>query len=180
MSMVPRSLTLSALAGLPLVNPGHDLGTLLIAALRRAQIAPRDKDVIIVAQKIVSKAEGRFVDLKAVVPSARAAALAQASVIAVSPIIRGQAVKGPTAKMVAELGIAITNESIAENYCLLIDGLVPEEADAADRERIDVPALVTRTMMNDIADCERLAGDIVAFASKLAQLPAVRLVGGRR
>lgn len=75
--MVPRSLTLSALAGLPLVKPGDDLGTLLIAALQRALIVPRDKDVIIVTQKIVSKAEGRFVDLKAVVPSARAAALAK-------------------------------------------------------------------------------------------------------
>lgn len=111
---------------------------------------------------------------------ATALATAQAPVIAVSPIIRGQAVKGPTAKIMAELGIAVTNESIAEHYRGLIDGLVLDEADAADRERIDVPALVTRTMMNDIADRERLAGDIVAFASKLAQLPAVRLVGGRR
>ena len=75
--MAPRSLTLSALAGLPLVEPGDDLAALLTAALRRAQIAPRDKDVLIVAQKVVSKAEGRFVDLKAVVPSARAVALAQ-------------------------------------------------------------------------------------------------------
>lgn len=75
--MVARSLTLSALAGLPLVNPGDDLGALLIAALRRAQIVPRDKDVLIVAQKVVSKAEGRFVDLKTVVPSARAIAVAE-------------------------------------------------------------------------------------------------------
>ncbi|MFN3658037.1 MAG: coenzyme F420-0:L-glutamate ligase [Pseudolabrys sp.] len=75
--MVPRSLTLSALAGLPLVRPGDDLGALLIAALRRAQIAPRDKDVLVIAQKVVSKAEGRFVDLRTVTPSARATALAQ-------------------------------------------------------------------------------------------------------
>jgi coenzyme F420-0:L-glutamate ligase/coenzyme F420-1:gamma-L-glutamate ligase len=75
--MVARSLTLSALAGLPLVNPGDDLGALLIAALRRAQIVPRDKDVLIVAQKVVSKAEGRFVDLRTVVPSARAIAVAE-------------------------------------------------------------------------------------------------------
>jgi coenzyme F420-0:L-glutamate ligase/coenzyme F420-1:gamma-L-glutamate ligase len=75
--MVERSLTLSALAGLPFVKPGDDLGALLIAALRRAQIIPRDKDVIVVAQKVVSKAEGRFVDLKSVTPSARAAALAR-------------------------------------------------------------------------------------------------------
>lgn len=75
--MASRSLTLSALAGLPLVKPGDDLGALLIVALRRAQIEPRDKDVLVVAQKVVSKAEGRFIDLKTVVPSMRAVALAK-------------------------------------------------------------------------------------------------------
>ncbi len=75
--MVARSLTLSALAGVPLVNPGDDLGAMLIAALRRTQIVPRDKDVLVVAQKVVSKSEGRFVDLKTVVPSARAIAVAE-------------------------------------------------------------------------------------------------------
>ena len=75
--MTARSLTLNALAGLPLIKPGDDLGELLIEALRRSRIVPQDKDVIIVAQKVVSKAEGRYVDLKAVVPSARAIALAK-------------------------------------------------------------------------------------------------------
>ena len=51
--MIAKRLTLSALAGLPLVNPGDDLGALLIAALRRTEIVPRDKDVLVVAQKIV-------------------------------------------------------------------------------------------------------------------------------
>lgn len=74
--MVTRSLTLKALARIPLVKAGDDLGALLIAALRAEQIVPRDKDVLIVAQKVVSKAEGRHVDLNAVVPSARAVALA--------------------------------------------------------------------------------------------------------
>ena len=75
--MVSRSLTLTALAGLPLVQPGDDLGALLAAALRRTQIAPQDGDVVIIAQKVVSKAEGRIVNLKEVVPSARAVALAK-------------------------------------------------------------------------------------------------------
>lgn len=74
--MVSRSLTLTVLAGLPLVQPGDDLGALLALALRRTQIAPRDGDVVIIAQKVVSKAEGRIVNLKEVVPSARAVALA--------------------------------------------------------------------------------------------------------
>lgn len=73
--MVAPSLTLSALAGLPLIKPGDDLGALLIGALRRARIVPQDNDVLVVAQKVVSKAEGRIVDLKGVVPSARAIAV---------------------------------------------------------------------------------------------------------
>ncbi len=70
--MAVKGLTLTALAGLPLVKPDDDLGALILAAIRRAQIVPQDKDVLVVAQKIVSKAEGRFVDLKSIVPSERA------------------------------------------------------------------------------------------------------------
>jgi coenzyme F420-0:L-glutamate ligase/coenzyme F420-1:gamma-L-glutamate ligase len=73
--MIARSLTLTALAGLPLVQPGDDVSALLVAALRNMQIELRDKDVLVVAQKIVSKAEGRVLDLKKVTPSARASAL---------------------------------------------------------------------------------------------------------
>ncbi len=75
--MATKSLTLSALAGLPFVEPGDDLAGLLIAAIRRTGIVPQSKDVFIVAQKIVSKAEGCFADLNTVVPSAQAVALAQ-------------------------------------------------------------------------------------------------------
>ena len=109
-----------------------------------------------------------------------AAALARARtpIIAVSPIVGGQAVKGPTAKIMTELGIAITNQSIASHYRGLIDGLVIDEADLADRERIDVPVLVTRTMMRDLADRERLAGEVVAFAETIVHRPAKR-AGGR-
>lgn len=75
--MFSRSLTLTALAGLPMVKPGDDLGGLIAAALRRTQIVPQNTDILVVAQKVVSKAEGRIVDLNQVVPSARAVALAK-------------------------------------------------------------------------------------------------------
>jgi coenzyme F420-0:L-glutamate ligase/coenzyme F420-1:gamma-L-glutamate ligase len=75
--MTSRSISLTALDGLPLINAGDDLGVLLAAALRRMQIIPVAQDILVVAQKIVSKAEGRIVDLADVVPSARAAALAK-------------------------------------------------------------------------------------------------------
>ncbi|GJE29647.1 coenzyme F420-0:L-glutamate ligase [Methylobacterium organophilum] len=69
---VQTPLTLTPLPGLPLVRPGDDLMGLLIAAIDRAGLVPGPRAVLVVAQKVVSKAEGRFVDLADVVPSARA------------------------------------------------------------------------------------------------------------
>jgi coenzyme F420-0:L-glutamate ligase/coenzyme F420-1:gamma-L-glutamate ligase len=67
--MASRSISLSAIEGLPLVVPGDDLAALLAAALLDLHIAPVDGDILVVAQKVVSKAEGRFVDLAEVTPS---------------------------------------------------------------------------------------------------------------
>lgn len=69
-------LTLTAIPDIPLVRPGDELAALLIAACGRAALAPADGDVVVVAQKVVSKAEGRHVDLASVRPSARAKELA--------------------------------------------------------------------------------------------------------
>jgi len=73
----PGSLDLFAPSDLPLVRPGDDLSALILAVLARANRPLADRDVLVVAQKIVSKAEGRMVDLATVTPSARAIALAQ-------------------------------------------------------------------------------------------------------
>jgi coenzyme F420-0:L-glutamate ligase/coenzyme F420-1:gamma-L-glutamate ligase len=69
-------LELFAIPGLPMVRAGDDLPALIQGGLQRAGEALRDRDVVVIAQKIVSKAEGRTVDLADVVPSARAVALA--------------------------------------------------------------------------------------------------------
>jgi LPPG:FO 2-phospho-L-lactate transferase len=109
------------------------------------------------------------------VPGLRAALARQAApVVAVSPIIGGEAVKGPTAKMMAELGIAATTQSIAAHYRGLMSGLVIDRTDAADRESVDVPSLATNTLMRSIADREHLARDVLAFCDALARgsLPA--------
>jgi LPPG:FO 2-phospho-L-lactate transferase len=103
-----------------------------------------------------------------------------APVIAVSPIIGGQAVKGPTAKIMAELDIAVSTEAIVAHYRGLIDGLVIDEADAADRDSVDLPVVVTRTLMRDIADREQLARDVVAFADSLRHRSADKYMAGRR
>jgi coenzyme F420-0:L-glutamate ligase/coenzyme F420-1:gamma-L-glutamate ligase len=65
-------LTLTALPGIPLVQPGDDIAALILEGLKRAEIALASGDVIAIAQKIVSKAEGRLVKLTDVTPSARA------------------------------------------------------------------------------------------------------------
>jgi coenzyme F420-0:L-glutamate ligase/coenzyme F420-1:gamma-L-glutamate ligase len=72
----PAHLSLTALEGLPEVLPGTALPALIAAALERQSLAPRDDDVLLVCQKIISKSEGRFVDLDTVEVSARAAELA--------------------------------------------------------------------------------------------------------
>jgi len=68
--------TLTPLHGIKLVEPGDDLGAITVRALQGNGLAPEDGDVLVVAQKIVSKAEGRYVDVSAVQPSQRAIALA--------------------------------------------------------------------------------------------------------
>ncbi len=79
MSSGLTQLTLTALPGIPLIKPGDDLATLVLKALDRAEIVLQVGDVLVLAQKIVSKAEGRQVQLSSVTPSAKAVELAQAA-----------------------------------------------------------------------------------------------------
>lgn len=73
------TVTLTALPGLPVVKPGDDLPALIVAGLAQAGEALREGDIVTVTSKIVSKAEGRFVHLADVTPSARALELAEAT-----------------------------------------------------------------------------------------------------
>ena len=73
----PRSLSLFALPGIPMVQPGDDLALLIADGYAQAGEAAAPGDVLVVAQKIVSKSEGRQADLAAVEPGARARDLAR-------------------------------------------------------------------------------------------------------
>ncbi|MEP9347788.1 coenzyme F420-0:L-glutamate ligase [Xanthobacter sp. KR7-225] len=73
------SLTLHALEDMPMIEPGDDLGSIIAGCVRTAGIGLERGDVVVIAQKIVSKAEGRYADLDAVEPSARALELAAAT-----------------------------------------------------------------------------------------------------
>jgi coenzyme F420-0:L-glutamate ligase/coenzyme F420-1:gamma-L-glutamate ligase len=71
----PR-LALIALPGIPLIRPGDALAPLIVTAAARAEIALQRDDVLIVTSKIVSKSEGRYVDLRTVTASPRAEEIA--------------------------------------------------------------------------------------------------------
>ena len=72
----PVELTLVALSGVPMIAPGDDLAAVAAEAAAASGVSLADGDVVVVAQKIVSKAEGRLVSLADVTAGARAAALA--------------------------------------------------------------------------------------------------------
>lgn len=71
-----NTLTLTALADIGEIEPGDDLAAILGEALRRLEVVPQRTDILVVAQKVVSKAEGRYVSLATVTVSARATELA--------------------------------------------------------------------------------------------------------
>jgi len=93
---------------------------------------------------------------------------APAPIVAVSPIIGGQAVKGPTAKIMAELGIEASSAAIAAHYDGLMDGLLIDENDSTDAPAIDLAVEVAPTLMLDLADREALARRVLGFARRLA------------
>ena len=99
-------------------------------------------------------------------------ALERASVpiIAVSPIVGGKAIKGPAAKMMAELGIDVTSRSIAEHYASFLSAIVIDAQDASEEDslRTVVPhVLVTNTVMKSLDDKVRLASDVLAFSKTI-------------
>lgn len=101
------------------------------------------------------------------VPGIREAlASARAPVVAVSPIVGGQAVKGPTAKLMQELGLTVTNQSIAAHYADVIDGLLIDERD--DASDISIPHDVGDTLMKTLEDQERVARAALTLADRIA------------
>ena len=72
-------LTLRALDGVPMVKAGDDLAAIILDALSASGQSLRDGDVVVLAQKIVSKAEGRMVELSGIAPSAKAIEIAAQS-----------------------------------------------------------------------------------------------------
>ena len=101
------------------------------------------------------------------VPGIRAAlAAARAPVIAVSPIVGGKAVKGPTAKLMTELGLDVGAPAIARHYAGVIDGLLVDERDPP--AEIGIASARADTLMHTLDDRIRVAHAALALADKLA------------
>jgi LPPG:FO 2-phospho-L-lactate transferase len=89
------------------------------------------------------------------------------SVVAVSPIIGGKAVKGPAAKMYTELGIQPSALAVAEHYRELLSGFVLDNVDAEQAGKIKIPTLTTDTLMNHLTKRAQLARDVLNFIGRL-------------
>jgi LPPG:FO 2-phospho-L-lactate transferase len=115
------------------------------------------------------------------IPGVREAIVAAAvPTVAVSPIIGGRALKGPAAKLMAELGHTPGVVTVARHYAGLIDGLVLDGIDAADADAVralGVGACVTATVMHTDDDRIALAAATLDFAASLRADVAARRVG---
>ena len=93
-----------------------------------------------------------------------------APVVAVSPIVGGEAIKGPTAKLMRELAVDPSGVSVARHYRGLLAGLIIDDVDAAEAAKLEaegLAALVTGTVMQSDEDRIRLAREALAFAGRL-------------
>jgi LPPG:FO 2-phospho-L-lactate transferase len=107
------------------------------------------------------------VDPLLAVPGIRDALIAcKAPVVAVSPLIGGQAVKGPTAKLMGELGLAVNNDSIVQHYGDLLDGVVIDSGDGCNVPNLAVAK--TNTLMQTLDDKIRAARAALDLAATLA------------
>jgi LPPG:FO 2-phospho-L-lactate transferase len=108
------------------------------------------------------------VDPLLALPGMRAAlAAAPAPVIAVTPLVAGKAIKGPTAKIMAELEVPLSSAAIAQHYADFIDGFVLDRADATLVSELSCSVLVTDTLMVTLKDRKRLAREVLEFAATL-------------
>ena len=92
--------------------------------------------------------------------------------VAVSPIIGGQTVKGPAAKMFAELGITPSALAVAEHYKNILNGFVLDSVDAElekDVKSLGIQSCLTNTLMKTRDDRRNLALDVLNFIQSLLQ-----------
>src|SRR6202166_4609385 len=111
------------------------------------------------------------------VPGIRQALSASAApVVAVSPIIGGRAVKGPTAKMMTELGMLPSAAAVAKRYGNLLDGYVMDIVDAEEVAHVAPRVTLAPTLMTNLAEREELGRVVLEAASALTAMKRGRVV----
>ena len=146
--MTAPSIEIQALRGLPEIHRNDNLAKLIFEAAGKQQFAARERDVFVIAQKVVSKAEGRVVRLDSIVPSARATEWAAAwkkDARHVEVVLREskRVVRMERGLIIAETrhGFVCANAGVdasnAPEGCVI---LLPEDADRSARELQEVLA----------------------------------------
>lgn len=106
------------------------------------------------------------------VPGIREALRARAApLVAVTPIIAGAAVKGPTVKIMRELGFPPSPLAVARQYQGLLDGFLLDERDAGLQDQFDIPVRTADTLMRSLEDRERVAREALALAAAVDRRP---------
>ncbi len=138
------------------------------AGVETAAPAPGVLDAIGAADLVVFCPSNPWVSIDPIltVPGIRET-VQQKPVVAVSPIIGGQAVKGPAAKMYWELGITPSAAAVAAHYQTLLHGFVMDKVDAALKADVRVPVLLTQTLMRSPADRKNLAAEVLTWGKHL-------------
>jgi LPPG:FO 2-phospho-L-lactate transferase len=90
---------------------------------------------------------------------------ASAPIVAISPIVGGQAVKGPTTKLMAELGLSISNETIADHYADFLDAMLVDVRDGMPI--VPVACAMANTLMQSLEDRARVARAALDLAAGL-------------
>lgn len=191
----PDQLTLTVIPDIPLIAPGDDLGGMIIDAMVKCRLTPTDGDIIVVAQKVVSKAQGRFVNLETVVPSAHAreiAARAEKDPRLVEVILSESVrvvrqhrsvliVEHRSGHVAANAGVDRSNVSASPNGDVVL--LLPEDADAAAvKLRAQIEKRFARRIGVIISDSfgRPWRQGTVGVALGAAGIPALNDLRGRR
>jgi LPPG:FO 2-phospho-L-lactate transferase len=137
-----------------------------LRGIEAATSPPEALEAIASARAIVIGPSNPVISINPIleVPGMRAAiAASPAKVVAVSPLVDGAVVKGPTEAFMAWAGFELTAAGIAGYYGEVLDGMVTDESDAGS-----LPVVVTDTLMADAAARRRLAEETLRFAEALA------------
>jgi coenzyme F420-0:L-glutamate ligase / coenzyme F420-1:gamma-L-glutamate ligase len=140
-----RSITYTALPNVPLVEPGDDLCAIIKAGLAASKVVLESGDVIVIAQKIVSKAENRYVDLAQIVPSLRAKELSEVTgkdarhlEVVLSESSEVLRAKKNVIIVAHRLGFVMANAGIDESNISSVEGgrvlLLPKDPDGSCRQ----------------------------------------------